>query len=53
MEDQITFTPICTETPGSEIAISPEEFFVRLNLFRLTREMTIHEISNIPEGIYS
>ena len=40
LEDQITLTPISTETPGSEKATSPEEFVARLNSFRLSHPLT-------------
>ena len=40
LEDQITLTPISPEITGSEIAISPEEFVVRLNSFRLSHPLT-------------
>ena len=40
LEDQITLTPISIEITGGEIAISPEEFVVRLNSFRLSHPLT-------------
>ena len=40
LEDQIILTPIRIEITGGEIAISPEEFVVRLNSFRLSHPLT-------------
>ena len=40
LEDQIVLAPLSTETPGSEKAISPEEFVARLNSFRLSHPLT-------------
>ncbi|MBM4056117.1 MAG: hypothetical protein FJ264_15910 [Planctomycetes bacterium] len=40
LEDQITIISVGTETPGSEKVISPEEFVVRLNSFRLSHPLT-------------
>lgn len=40
LEDQITLTLVSTEIAGSERAISPEDFVVRLNSFRLSHPLT-------------